>query len=146
MENFLSAEPLIVARLEAKVPGVKVFSAADLAGVAEAKQTTPALHVLFSGYRPTRQQEGSHGRIQEGEQTWFVVAAVRNLRSPQTGEHAREEAGPVLATVLAALQGWKPSTGHGPLELAPGARAGFKNGFGYFPLAFTTKVVTRGDG
>lgn len=146
MTNYLSAEAFIIARLREKAPeAVKaVLSAADLAGVAESKQVTPALHVLFHGYRPTRAVEGSRGAIQETEQTWVVVTAVRNLRTPKTGEHAREEAGPILSAVLAALQGWQPSPKHTPLELAGGPRAGFTGGYGYFPLAFTTRVVTRG--
>jgi len=140
--NYLGAEPLLIARLQAQVPGVKaVLSAADLAGVAESKQQTPALHVLFRGYRPTR--TSGEGRVQETEQTWQVVVAVKNLRSPQTGEHAREEAGPLLAAVLAALQGWRPSAEHTPLTLAAGAAPGFSRGYAYFPVAFGTNVVTR---
>lgn len=145
MENYLSAEPLLIARLREKVSDVKgVLSAADLAGVAESAQQTPALHVVFGGYRPTRSVDGSRGAIQETEQTWWVVAAVKNLRSPQTGENAREQAGPILSAVLAALQGWQPTAKHTPLELAAGPRPGFSKGYGYFPLAFVTRVVTRG--
>ncbi|MEW6490766.1 MAG: hypothetical protein AB1578_22995 [Thermodesulfobacteriota bacterium] len=144
MQNYLSAEALIVARLQSKVAGVKaVLSAADLDGVAESAQVTPAVHVVFGGYRPT--QERDEGRVQESEQVWIAVVAVRNLRTPKTGEHARETAGELCADVLAALQGWRPSAEHQPLKLAPGPRPGFSKGYGYFPLAFTTRVVTRGQ-
>ncbi len=120
-----------------------MLSAADLEGVAESAQVTPAVHVVFGGYRPTK---ASHDdRVVETEQTWQVVVAVKNLRSAKTGEHARETAGELCADVLAALQGWRPSPEHQPLSLAPGPRPGFSKGFAYFPLAFTTRVVARGS-
>jgi hypothetical protein len=140
--NYLSAEALLLDRLRATVTGARaVLSAADLAGVEESQQQTPAVHVVLGGYRPTR--VSGEGRVQETEQSWRVVVAVRNLRSPQTGEHAREDAGPVLAQVLEALQGWRPSAEHTPLALAAGPAPGFSRGYGYFPLTFTTQVVTR---
>ena len=144
MENFLGAEALLIARLKVKVTGVReVLAAADLAGVAEAKQVTPALHVLFGGYRPTK--ASVDGRVQQTEQRWQVVVAVKNLRTPKTGEHAREEAGPLLLAVLEVLQGWRPSDEYTPFTLAAGAAPGFSRGYGYYPLAFTTLVTTRAN-
>lgn len=141
--GFLDAEKRLIRRLEAKVkPHVRaVLSAADLAGVQESEQITPALHVILQGYRPTREQ-GS-GLIQEIEQTWLVVAAVRNVRGIPD---AREDAGPILDAVLRALLGWRPDAGWTPFQLAAAPRPGFSRGFLYFPLAFTTKIVARGDG
>ena len=143
--DYLGAEPLLLERLREQVEGVRaVLSAADLAGVAESKQPTPALHVLYGGYTPGEQLKGSQGRVQASHQRWVVVVAVRNLRTPHTGEDARGEAGPLLSAVLEALQGWRPSAEHTPLELAAGPAPGFSKGYGYFPLAFATRVVTRG--
>lgn len=144
MTDYLAAEALLLARLSDQVPGVKaVLAAADLEGVEEAKQVTPALHLVFGGYRPLRQGQGAGGRLVETEQTWWVVVAVKNLRTAKTGTDARAEAGPLLAAVLGALLGWKPSPDHAPLELAPAPRGGFSKGFGYYPLAFVTRVIMR---
>lgn len=142
MDNYLSAEPLILARLREKVPElVGVFSAADLDGVLESKQCHPAAHVLFDGDRVL---EG-HGRSSDGvcqlvDQSWYVVLVAKNARTQLTGEAARHDIGPLIMKVLRALQGWSPSPAHGPLRRVSGARPGFKGGFVYFPLCFLTKV------
>ncbi len=146
LTNYLAAEQLIIDRLRANttVPERHVLSAADLANVAEATQPTPALHVIFTGYAPT--QEKGDGLIQQTEQTWTVIVVVRNVREAATGTPARRDAGGYLAEVLAALQGWKPSAEHTAMKLAPAPAPGYSSGYGYFPLAFTTRTTSKGTG
>jgi len=147
MNDFLGCEALIIERLKNKASGVKaVLSAADLADVAEKQQTTPALHVISGGWKPTAVKPGSGGMLSaEFEQIWLVVVAVRNVRSAKTGTDARAEAGPILAATLKALLGWRPSNEFQPFKPAPAPKPGFSAGYGYFPLAFTTKTVVAGE-
>lgn len=144
LSNFLAAEPLIIARLKAKTSVRHVLSVADLAGVEEGGQFTPAMHVLFTGYAPTQERED--GRIQQIEQTWTVVVAVRNVRDTRTGAAARSEAGVLITETLAALAGWKPSDEFSALKLARAVPPAFTTGFAYFPLAFTARVLAEGEG
>lgn len=145
MDNYLIAEQLIVDRLRSRLSSnIKVLSAADLVGVSENAQATPAVHVIYDGYRPT--QVTGNGRKQETEQTWLTVIAVRNVRDTRAATATREDAGPIMLDCLKALQGWKLSDEHSSLELAGAPKAGYSAGFGYFPLAFTTRIVTEGEG
>jgi len=145
MDDFLSLEPLIVARLKDKVTQARdVASAADLAGVELSKMKTPALHVLPAGYKPTQSKPGSSGTVQQIEQTWWIVAAVKNLKDPKVGAKAREDAGPLIAATLKALLGWKAGDDFTPLSMAPGPAPRFESGFARFPLAFKTLISVQG--
>lgn len=141
--HFLAPEPLIEARLKAVLPtGVHVLTAADLAGVEERQQVTPAVHVIYRGYRPTQDQ--GQGRIQEIEQTWWTVVAVRSVRDIKSGAGSREEAGPIVDATLEALMGWRPLDGFLPLKLAPATAPAYRAGFAYHPLGWTTRTTKRG--
>jgi hypothetical protein len=144
VDNYLSAEPLIIARLKAVVTelGGNVFSAADLDGVNANSQITPAAHVLYYGDRVAQGNgRSSTGECQCTDQVWYVVLAVRNAASQETGEDARLEAGILLKKIMKALQGWQPSPEHGYLIRGNGPAPGFKAGFAYFPILFTTRVT-----
>ena len=143
MDNYLSAEPAIIARLKASVPELLgVFSASDLEGVVEAQQTTPAAHVLYFGDKVVDGSgRSSTGEVQCVDQLWYVVLAVRNARNQITGQAARADAGPLISKILKALQGWVPTQAHGPLKRINGAGPGFKSGFAYLPFCFTTRVT-----
>ncbi len=147
MADYLAAEGLIVGRLEASLGAQvrAVFSAADLAGVAEQAQITPAVHVVYDGDR-LGDEAGRH-RAQQVYQRWLVIVAVRNAKGQATGKGARESAGPIISAVLAALQGWQPSPDHQPLRRIDAPRPVFSpGGFAYFPLAFETRIDTEGLG
>lgn len=146
---LLSLSALLVSRLKQKCPSVggKVFSTADLAGVEEASQIAPALHVILWDYAPVEVLPGGDARWKE---TWLVVAVVKNAaRSDRAG--AQIEAGePVVAEVVAALSGWRGMTesgkrvGEGPLKLIPGPRPLCTATHAYFPIALSATVVTSG--
>jgi len=140
---LLTAEPLLVARLTEKLPGVAVLSAADLAGVTQARQVTPAVHVLWAGYRPGAMGGVDAELTQELTENWLIAVACRNLRSPKTGEHARSEAAPLVAAVIEALLGWQPTALHRALHLAAAPGPRFEAGFGTYPLLFTTRFFVQ---
>lgn len=138
---FLAVEPHLVARLQAALaglsPAVHVLTAADLAGVAEARQLVPAVHVVWGGFRVLQSRsDGGQARLQN---TWLAVTAVRNVSGIREGAATRAEATQLVATVGGALMGFRPPNVSGPLMLAPSPMAKFAAGFMYLPLAFTVE-------
>lgn len=141
--NFLALESVLKTRLQthfaASNPAVQVLSAVDLAGVTEASQLAPAVHLVYQGYRVA--ETPTHGRVARIEQTWLVVIATRNVSDARTGEAARSQAGAIASQVCTALMGWNPSAVTKPLQLSDAPAAGFLAGFAYLPLAFVTEIV-----
>jgi hypothetical protein len=140
--NFLAAEPEIVAQLKAALKGLRqevhVLTSTDLLGVQEATQPTPALHVLWRGFGVQESRaDGAAARLQH---TWVVVVAVRNVSTLGTGAAARAEAGELLARAGAALMGFRPKAKGvaGPMKLtnAPPPKPALNGGVLYLPLAF----------
>lgn len=142
--NFLEPEAHIVAQLKEALAGVKpavhVLTAADLAKVKEENQPTPAVHVVWNGFRVLQAREdGAAARL---DHTWLVVAAVRNVRTLQSGQDARVAAGELAARAGAALMGYRPPNVAGPMRLAPAPGSGISAaGFMYLPLAFLVETV-----
>ena len=140
---LLQAGPLLESRLKAKCPaaGDNVFSTADLAGVKEARQVTPALHVVLHSYQPLSDDGGSSSRWRE---VWLVVAVVKNVRQGVGAQAVRDDAAALLAETVAALDGWRCPGAVGFVRaIAPPAPV-ITDGFGYFPLAFEVQTVTAG--
>jgi len=142
--NFLALEPLLVARLKEALadqrPAVHVLTAAQLAGIEEQKQLTPAVHVIHGGFRV--RQARSDGRLAQLEHTWLVVASVKSAREIRSGSAAREQAGRLAARAGAALMGLRaPPITAGPLILTSAPGANYHDGFLYLPLAFTAVTM-----
>ena len=143
VNDFSQLEDRIVALLKAAVagmtPAVHVLTAAELEGVRENAQLTPALHVISDGFRPT---ESGH-KVARLTHTWYVVAAVRNAAAQRSGAAARRQAGPLLARAMGALLSEQlPGTAK-PLQLAPAPRGRYAGGFFYLPSAWTAETVFR---
>ena len=144
MDNFLILESVITERLRQRLPaGVGVYTRADFAGINEGNQPSPAVHVIYQGYRITETRPD--GRAARIAQTWTAVVAVRNARAQVTLDAAREDAGEIASAVCAALMGWHAAGSAAPATLinsvAPGAAAGFF----YLPLSFEFETVLHGD-
>ena len=140
--DFLAVEPHLVARLKDAVaglsPAVHVLTAADLAKVKETAQHTPAVHLIWGGFRPLESR--SDGKQTRLDHTWLVVAAVRNVAGTKTGAAARTEAGALAARAGAALMGFRPPGVAGPLRMGAAPGASFSAGFMYLPLAFLVET------
>lgn len=143
IDNLMVLEPQIVARLTEHlagiVPKVHVLAAADLSGVTEATQVTPAVHVVYQNYRVVESR--SDGKAARMEQTWLAVLATRNVKDTRSGAAARAEAGVIAARVAKALMGFKAESASKPFSLTQGPGAGFSNGFAYLPLAFVAELA-----
>ncbi|MBH2010289.1 MAG: DUF1834 family protein [Xanthomonadaceae bacterium] len=144
-DNFLAIEDELMARLTERLasqrPAVHVLSAADLDGVIEEKQLTPAVHVVYQGYSVA--EAGSAGKVARIEQTWLVVVATRNTRSLKAGDAARAQSGELARLVMGSLMGWRPASASKPLRLVSGPSAGFSAGHHYLPLAFVAEIVAK---
>lgn len=146
LADYLAAESLIVERLRDQVQDLRaVLSAADLAGVEERSQVTPALHVLYYGDRLGATQGHNAGQIVY--QQWLVVVSVRNARGQVSGQAARSDAGPIMAQVIGAMLGWQPSVDFRPFGRVTAPRPSYRpGGYAYFPLAFEAQIMTAGAG
>lgn len=134
--GFMALEPLLVARIQGlvDVPGLKVLTAAQLAGVGENAQHVPAIHVVYNDFT-AREDKG----LVEIVERWLTVVAVRNVRSAKSGTDARQDAGPILDALFSALLGWQAPGVKPLLPLTP-PRPDFNAGFGYFPLAWEARL------
>jgi len=140
--DFLAVEPHLVARLKDAMaglsPAVHVLTGADLAGIKEAAQRTPAVHLIWGGFRPLESRpDGKQARL---DHTWLVVAAVRNVAGARAGAAARADAGPVMARAGAALMGYRPPGVAGPMRMTATQAAYYSAGFMYLPLAFLVET------
>lgn len=148
MSNFLFLGPLLINHLNeqlgvagaaAQLPRIHVLGSADLSDVAIEQQLTPAVHIVYQGYRKVEgRSDGKAARI---VQTWLAVAAARNVRDLRAGSAARNDAGVIADLVLDCLMGWEAPKLAKPLELVSGPAAGYGGGFQYLPLAFEAEFV-----
>ena len=133
----------IVERLKSACPDAHVFTAADLAGVAESAQIAPALHVLLLDYAPTETAPGGSIRWEE---VWCVVALVKHAARSARAAAQQDAACPLLDAAIRALSGYRYPLSEGvwgTLRIVPGPRPHFDSAFAYFPIALAANVVTQ---
>lgn len=141
-DNFLAIETPLVERLKAQLadlsPKVHVLTANDTAGVEEAKQLTPAVHVTYLDYdiQSIPPMDASAVRI---TQHWLIWVCVRNVRDVRSGAAARNAAGALALRVLQALLGFVPIQGEPAIrpEHAQARSGASEAGFYYLPLSFS---------
>lgn len=140
--SFFAVRAALVDTLRAALPaGTRVLTADDLDGVDEAKQPTPAVHVIYSGFRVLETTRA--GRTAIIEQDWLVVAVVKHAgdRAKACAE-AGERVEPLVQAILDTLMGWRhDSTRMQPLTLAAPPAPVARYPFYYFPLAFSATVA-----
>ena len=141
--NFMALEPRLVElvrqAVEGMSPAVHVLTTAELADVKESAQRTPAVHVIYGGYRIA----DDIGTAWELDHTWYVVAAVRNVAAARSGQAARQDAGALAAHVVGALAGAQVVGATRTLTLMSPPPARYAGGFQYLPSAFLAKTVFR---
>lgn len=141
--DFLAIEPHLVARLKEALagasPAIHVLTAAELADVAEAKQFTPAVHVIYGRFEPLETR--SDGAIAKLRHTWLIVTAVKSAADTRHGAAARADASALMAKAGAALMGFRPPNTAGPLLLTRAPQPLYRAGFQYLPLAFTVESL-----
>jgi hypothetical protein len=141
LEDYLAVGDAMIERIRDQVGALAfVGAASDLATVQESQQTTPAAFVVYQGDRIA--DDAGEGERTAVDQQWLVWLMVRNARQARTGDGVRQEAGPVLSSLIAALSGWKPLDGLRAFKRVNAPRPLYSKAAGYFPLMFTTRVFT----
>jgi hypothetical protein len=146
IEHYFAAEPLIVARVRAQMPALKqVFGMADLATLRDnATQFAPCVCVVYDGDEIPQAESAraGAGAAQVVLQRWVTWLIVRNVREAQRGEATREDAGPLLSSLISALAGWQPEASFRPLRRGPSPRPLYQVGTLHFPVLFLAPLVT----
>lgn len=139
--DWMALEPriaeLINAAVEGLSPKVHVMAASDLASVQEGAQHTPAIHLIYGGYRVAEGQINRWRLVH----TWYVVAADRNVAAIRSGQAARRSAGSLLSLVTARLANAAVQGASSTLQLVSPPSARYQNGFQYIPSAFEVETV-----
>lgn len=138
---FTDIEQSLVSVLKTALPDMHVLTANDLKDVDEANQPTPAVHVIYNGYRVI--QNGPNGTVARVVQNWLTVIAVKNLRDRKRGSAARTDAVALAGKIAGALMGEKLPEAAGPLILATAPAPGASDGFLYVPIAWAAEVVLK---
>lgn len=145
IDNLMALEPELMARIKSQLastaPHVHVLCAADLAGVTEESQPTPAVQVIYHGYRMFENRSRSDGRAAGLVQTWLAVVVTRNLRGLKTGSDARASAGALGHSVATALMGYRAPSASGPCVLVNAPQASYSSGVQYLPLAIEALLL-----
>lgn len=146
---FLDDESLLIDKIESTVAdltiggrAIRVLPAAEMALVEDQSQAVPAVFVVYDGHEPTNAL--AHGAIQEIEQHWIIVVAVRNARGQLNGQATRQDAGSMIDVILPALLGWKPDATGSSFRLVKSPAPTFADGLGFFPFTFTRRRSFRG--
>ena len=133
MEDYLEAEPLIVARLKEKIRDARIHSSWGQPVIKETTDLPPSVMVFLEDDRPGTTV--ANGRDQKIEQVWLALVVVRD---------AEQEAGPLISQVVRALAGWNPEKNRfSPFQRVKSAFSPdySPNGVFYFPIAFSTTFV-----
>lgn len=131
MDDYLAAEPLIVARLEDKIPDITIKSTWGMPKIQENFDLAPAVLIFLEDDRPGQES----GISQKVEQIWLCLVMVND---------AQNEAGPLISQVIKAMSSWRPDDKI--FSAFKRVKSNFSpdyspNGVYYFPLAFSTNFV-----
>lgn len=141
--NWLAPEPHLVQLLQGAVagmsPAVHVLTAADLADAKERGQQTPAVHLIYGGYRIVEDLATAWRLAHK----WYAVVVVRNVASQRTGQAARQAAGLLVARVVGALAGASVPGVTRPLTLITPPPAEYRAGHQYIPSAIEAETIFR---
>ncbi|WP_019024056.1 MULTISPECIES: phage protein Gp37 [unclassified Thioalkalivibrio] len=140
--NLLAAEGAILEQCKAALgDAVATYGTmTDMQTVEERSQRTPALYVVFDGYRPGGQ--AGAGRTQQFIVRWLVVVAVRNVG---TEGAAQGEAGALVGALIPALMNFRPDADHGRLQATDPPAPVYREGFAYIPTAWEVTTHTTTD-
>lgn len=127
---------LSAASIEEPVGGkaVAILHVADLAGVREDAQKTPALQIIPYGISINDPYDAGNVVLRES----VIVLAVTRFPNQRGGERERQLAGLILRDAALALIGWQPSESYTPLVAETPPLAQHTASFGYYPLIFSS--------
>ncbi|MBF0445038.1 MAG: hypothetical protein HQL68_05570 [Magnetococcales bacterium] len=141
MSNYFAAESLILNQLQSLGNDFKLISTGrSLKELFNHPGPTPALYLIYDGQEPFM----GAGQEQVIDQQWLLVVVVRCARETTAGAFERLEAGPLINKLFTTLLGWQPHNEFGPLTLKTAPGSVYNNGYGYYPVCFSTRFTLRG--
>jgi hypothetical protein len=142
--NFLEAELDIVAKLKAATQEGPdrwariVGTRDDMERVKEDQQVTPGVYVLYRWFAVPEANE-KRGVLKH---RWVILIAVSAPGAKQReASPLNQVAGRFIPSVLQALHGYTPIGSTEPMVIATPPERWSGNGFGYYPLAFTSNTL-----
>ena len=148
LANFLALGDLVIERVKTELPSdfQLVAHAADLAGVKDSAQITPACHIVYLGARIGTQLQAAApppaGKV-AWDQDWMTVVVVRSAKDPKRLTGAMEVAGPLCGRLVTTLTGWKADDGVMPLQAEPPGVPPLPSAAGtlYVPLRWRARIT-----
>ena len=139
MINPYSLERLIEERLKQELSdSVLVLRAANIQGIP--RQYSQSVYVIPQALQVNEQRRGQVALAE----SVYVVAVIRNASTQLSSADSMDDAGPLMTSIVQALLGWVPADGYESLEMSNAPVPEFEAGFGYYPLAFTTRYILSG--
>lgn len=146
VDDYLFVGEALANHLKDAMPALKgIYTNADLKDVAEARQITPAVHIVYVGddIGETPKDRGTQGAIQVVTQNWAVVLAVYHADPGNSGQGARREIGPLISALIRSLVKYQPKGCTMPLARGSPIQPYYSNGFAYFPIVFKAQFVFK---
>ncbi|MBF0380687.1 MAG: hypothetical protein HQL69_06700 [Magnetococcales bacterium] len=141
MSNYFAAEELILNQLQSLTDGFKLINTGrSIKELFNHPGPVPALYLIYDGQKPFM----GAGVEQVIDQQWLLVVVVRCARETTSGTFERLEAGPLINSICSTLLGWKPNSDYGPLTLTTAPGPIYNNGYGYYPICFSTRFTIKG--
>lgn len=135
---FAAQESQIIARLQARLPGVTVLGSLDQIDFREAAAPDLAVHVRYQGFSVQAQRE-ARAKLSI---SWEVAVLVRLAAVDAT---LATQADTALAGILAALTGWEQAPGILAMELVSGGEPDpDETGAMRYPLTFQGPAIVAG--
>lgn len=139
---LLEIGPHLIKRLQDKTSAKKVAGEENLEGVLARAQVSRSVYVVPYNYSTDKDAGGG---VRKWREVWLVIIVVQHAGQGETAQEMLTAASKLLAEVLSALDGWRcPPVAVGEIEATDPPPVLRRDGFGYFPLAFTVGTVSDG--
>lgn len=131
--DYLFLQPLIIKRLADQVPELPVDGAERMSQSFENDMRPMAVWVVWGGDRFAADAPQGASFCRQG---WLILLAMRNVA--QTPDARNSAAGPWLAKLHQALNGWSPTGQPGAAKFArvQGPKPDYKSVSALYPLMF----------
>ena len=145
MDNFLSAESLLINRLKTKLGSDILTRVAVSLDWAIINALAPSVNVIFLDDVVDEEKGGnaSFGRSQSSYQYFLIVLTLRDVSD--AGNAGLQKSGVWLLEILKSLQGYVLSEEHRPLYRKKCQyRKTHRDGYVHYPFLFSTGVTVTG--
>lgn len=144
---FIDLEDMLADKLTAKFESLerkpKVLIGQDFENIRDKSQSGQTVFVAYNGIIGVDQLP-ANPRVAMLTLEYILWVVTKSSRSHGNSKGTRDNADPVILSVIAAIMGWRP-TPESAFKISTAPAQVYADGFGYFPLAFTITRQIRGD-